>query len=225
MALSPGFNQKSSDNNENKNQYLGRKKRPPPSQGFSSTHWLQKHEKIRSMQQYGGPRKYRMEEVKKHNKRDDCWMVLNGNVFDITEYIPYHPGGDEILKAKGRDGTVLFYTFHRWVNVEALIKNCWIGQVLDYQPPNLNNIGKNNKKNATANNSKSNIKAKKEMNPNERNKQLAMSRSRQLMLQKQAREAALKKDAENQQKKDIAEITHKTSSLEIEKEDNLEELE
>ena len=92
-------------------------------------HWVKKHEKMKMMKKYGGPKMYGMEEVKQHNKRDDCWMVLNGHIFDVTEYVPYHPGGDEILKGTGRDATVLFYSVHRWVNIEALIKNCWIGQV------------------------------------------------------------------------------------------------
>merc|ERR1719295_947266 len=122
-----------------------------------------------------------MKEVKKHNTREDCWMVLNGHVFDITKYVPYHPGGDEILKGKGRDATVLFYTVHRWVNIEALIKNCWIGQVLDYKPPNLKNVGKTKN---TKVKSRRNPKKVTAMNGNERNRQMAKSRTQKLMQQR-----------------------------------------
>lgn len=48
------------------------------------------------------------DEVKKHNSKDDCWTIVQGNVYDITSYIPNHPGGDEILRACGEDGTELF---------------------------------------------------------------------------------------------------------------------
>jgi len=34
-----------------------------------------------------------MEEVARHNKPDDAWIVLHGRVYDITNYIPKHPGG------------------------------------------------------------------------------------------------------------------------------------
>eukprot|EP01083_Nonionella_stella_P032811 89795_1 len=181
------------------NQIQTRQKKRPPSQGFSSMHWVKKHEKIKMMNKYDGPGQYTMNQIKKHNKRDDCWMVLNGHVFDLTEYIPFHPGGDEILKAKGRDGTILFYQTHRWVNIEALIKNCWIGQVKDYKPPKINSKQTHKKK------------AVIKPNPNLKNKQEAISRSRQL-LQKQQQF----KPTQNQSD---------PNPLEIEKEENLEQLE
>lgn len=212
MATSPGFNKKPTAH-DNTQKFQPRRKRPPPSQGFTSLHWVKKHETLKSMAKYGGPRKYTMDEIKKHNKRDDCWMVLNGHVFDVTEYIPYHPGGDEILKAKGKDGTVLFYATHRWVNIEALIKNCWIGQVLNYKPPNLNKIGKKSKKKDK----------KSEINPNEKNKKEALSRSRQLILMKQNQIA---KDVANKNKDEEKESESQAMNMkEVEKEENLEELE
>lgn len=51
---------------------------------------------------------YTVDEVKDHNSKDDCWTIINGNVYDITSYVPRHPGGDEILRACGEDGTSLF---------------------------------------------------------------------------------------------------------------------
>merc|ERR1719221_2162243 len=148
--------------------FAARKKRPPPSQGFSSMNWCKKHESLRCCQKYGGPKRYTMQQVSEHSTRDDCWMILNGHFFDITEYIPFHPGGDEILKAKGKDGTALFYKFHRWVNIEALLKNCWLGQVIDYKPPKMNEKKKkNNAKNAN--------------NPNDKNRKEAMSRTQKLI--------------------------------------------
>ena len=35
-------------------------------------------------------------------------MVLNGVVYDVTEYAPKHPGGNVIFDAAGKDGTALF---------------------------------------------------------------------------------------------------------------------
>ncbi|MEK6898579.1 MAG: cytochrome b5-like heme/steroid binding domain-containing protein [Nanoarchaeota archaeon] len=28
-----------------------------------------------------------------HNSRDDCWVSFEGKVYDITSYLPRHPGG------------------------------------------------------------------------------------------------------------------------------------
>jgi len=36
-----------------------------------------------------------VEEISKHNSPDDCWIVVNGRVWDITDFAPEHPGGGE----------------------------------------------------------------------------------------------------------------------------------
>ena len=48
------------------------------------------------------------EEVAMHDSPTDCWTIVSGSVYDITSYIPRHPGGNEILSACGLDGTTLF---------------------------------------------------------------------------------------------------------------------
>ncbi len=52
---------------------------------------------------------YTLDEVQKHNNPDSCWIIINGNVYDITEFIANHPGGEIITKACGTDATNLFY--------------------------------------------------------------------------------------------------------------------
>ena len=37
------------------------------------------------------------DEVAKHSSADDCWIILYGKVYDLTEFIPEHPGGPQIL--------------------------------------------------------------------------------------------------------------------------------
>lgn len=51
---------------------------------------------------------YNRAELAKHNTKNDCWTSINNDVYDLTQYIPQHPGGDEILRACGTDGTSLF---------------------------------------------------------------------------------------------------------------------
>ncbi|PIN98782.1 MAG: cytochrome B5 [Candidatus Diapherotrites archaeon CG10_big_fil_rev_8_21_14_0_10_31_34] len=54
------------------------------------------------------PKTFSLSEIAKHNNADDCWLVLSGKVFDVTEFIPSHPGGTAILEGCGKDATELF---------------------------------------------------------------------------------------------------------------------
>lgn len=51
---------------------------------------------------------YSAADVAMHDNENDCWTIINQNVYDITSYIPRHAGGDEILLACGVEGTSLF---------------------------------------------------------------------------------------------------------------------
>ncbi|RDB24775.1 Fumarate reductase [Hypsizygus marmoreus] len=56
---------------------------------------------------------YTMEEVAKHNKKDDIWVVVDGQVLDVTTFLPDHPGGEKaILLYAGRDATEEFNMLH-----------------------------------------------------------------------------------------------------------------
>lgn len=48
---------------------------------------------------------FSLEEIAKHNKETDCWIIVEKKVYDVTEYIEDHPGGDTILKNAGGDST------------------------------------------------------------------------------------------------------------------------
>ena len=51
---------------------------------------------------------YTITEVATHNLEADCWMVIEGKVYDVTKFIPGHPGGKAILNGCGKDATALF---------------------------------------------------------------------------------------------------------------------
>ena len=63
--------------------------------------------------------KFMASDVAKHATGSDCWTIVNGSVYDITSYVPRHPGGDEILQACGADGTSLF-TQRKTANGESV---------------------------------------------------------------------------------------------------------
>ena len=47
------------------------------------------------------------DQVKQHNKRDDVWIVVNNNVYNVTEFQKKHPGGARLINFyAGKDATV-----------------------------------------------------------------------------------------------------------------------
>jgi len=56
-----------------------------------------------------GKRLIRMDEVKKHTTRQSLWMVMDDKVYDITDYVSEHPGGEAVLiEEAGTDATEAF---------------------------------------------------------------------------------------------------------------------
>lgn len=61
-------------------------------------------------------------------KGKPAWSSWQGKVYNITPYLPFHPGGEaELMKAAGRDGTKLFMDVHPWVNWENMLGSCLVG--------------------------------------------------------------------------------------------------
>lgn len=55
------------------------------------------------------------EEVAKHNKQDDAWIIVDGNVYDVTKFAKLHPGGTGLLlEYAGTDATEDFFGQHRY---------------------------------------------------------------------------------------------------------------
>ncbi|KAE8858869.1 hypothetical protein PTNB73_08349 [Pyrenophora teres f. teres] len=52
-------------------------------------------------------------EVAQHNTAESCWVVLYGNVYDVTRFLPKHPGGSKvILQLAGTDATEEYDPIH-----------------------------------------------------------------------------------------------------------------
>lgn len=54
-------------------------------------------------------RKITLEEISKHAVESDCWMAVDGGVFDVTEYVTSHPGGKLIVSGCGKDASEMFH--------------------------------------------------------------------------------------------------------------------
>jgi cytochrome b involved in lipid metabolism len=42
-------------------------------------------------------RKYSLKEVSQHNRENNCWMAIEGQVYDLTAYLPTHPSDPAIV--------------------------------------------------------------------------------------------------------------------------------
>lgn len=56
-------------------------------------------------------RAFTMAEVAKHNRAQDCWMVIAAEVYDFTSYLPQHPSDPSIVTVWcGREATEAYRT-------------------------------------------------------------------------------------------------------------------
>ncbi|XP_045536871.1 cytochrome b5-like [Papilio machaon] len=49
------------------------------------------------------------DEVKKHHDKRSAWIIIHNDVYDVTNFMSEHPGGEEsLLEFAGKDGTTGF---------------------------------------------------------------------------------------------------------------------
>lgn len=68
--------------------------------------------------------------LKAHNGRNgrDAWTSYQGKVYNISPYLPFHPGGKgELLRGAGKDSGKLFMEIHPWVNWDGMLGECLVG--------------------------------------------------------------------------------------------------
>ncbi|XP_045493454.1 sulfite oxidase isoform X2 [Colias croceus] len=76
---------------------------------------------------------YRAEEVSKHADRSNFWVTYKHGVYDVTEFLPSHPGGKQILNAGGYSIEPFWnvYGMHRTKQVYDLLESYRIGNLHD----------------------------------------------------------------------------------------------
>ncbi|KAF7594802.1 Cytochrome b5 reductase 4 [Aspergillus hancockii] len=69
-----------------------------------------------------------MLKIQNGRKGSDAWTSYQGKVYNITPYVPFHPGGKgELLRGAGKDSVKLFMEIHPWVNWDAILGECLVG--------------------------------------------------------------------------------------------------
>ncbi|XP_013199408.1 cytochrome b5 reductase 4 isoform X2 [Amyelois transitella] len=97
--------------------------------GHSLMDWIRLGNSGRDLTGVGGRvRPVSPAELAAHNTQKDAWLAIRGRVYNITHYLPYHPGGpEELMRGAGMDATQLFDKVHPWVNYDSLLAKCLVG--------------------------------------------------------------------------------------------------
>ncbi|KAK9374792.1 FAD binding domain-containing protein [Lipomyces chichibuensis] len=75
------------------------------------------------------------EEVSKHNKKTDCWVIVKNLVMDVTNFLEDHPGGvNAIVNFAGRDATTEFEMLHEDRVIPKYAPESVIGRVKGTNP-------------------------------------------------------------------------------------------
>lgn len=75
-------------------------------------------------------------ELAKHNSASNCWLLINGKIYDVTSFLYQHPGNaGTILPTCGTDATVAYDTKGRpngrphSANANAMLADYFIGNL------------------------------------------------------------------------------------------------
>lgn len=56
---------------------------------------------------------YAAADVATHDTAADCWAIINDGIYDLTTWIPRHPGGERAIEGLcGTDGSAAFNAQH-----------------------------------------------------------------------------------------------------------------
>ena len=59
------------------------------------------------------PKSYMAAQVAKHSSASSCWSIVGKSVYDLTKFIPLHPGGQAMIKSLcGKNGSAAFTGKH-----------------------------------------------------------------------------------------------------------------
>ena len=75
---------------------------------------------------------YKIEDVAKHNKEGDLWIIIDNKVYDVTKFIKVHPGGKlPFINNAGEDVSHIIKMFrsHQTSQVKKKLNTMKIGKI------------------------------------------------------------------------------------------------
>jgi len=98
--------------------------------GYSPLDWATLQRTTPNLSGVSSPQLVTAVQLRAHNGRKGApaWAAFRGRVYNISPYIPFHPGGEaQIRRAAGKDAEKLFNEVHAWVNWEGMLGACCVG--------------------------------------------------------------------------------------------------
>ncbi|KAG6423029.1 hypothetical protein SASPL_113412 [Salvia splendens] len=69
-------------------------------------------------------------DVSAHKTSDDCWVIINGKVYNVTSYLDEHPGGDEVILGQaGNDASQEFEDVGHGSAARLMLDEFYVGEV------------------------------------------------------------------------------------------------
>lgn len=98
-----------------------------------------KAEDVEGTTQPSGQKLISFEEMQKHNSPDDLWVLIDGFVYDVTDFVEMHPGGKAVLyQNAGKDATEVYKPIHPPGTLENnLAPEAFIGPIDPTTVPDL----------------------------------------------------------------------------------------
>jgi len=85
---------------------------------------------------------FTLAECSKHNDNRSPWLVIHNNVYDVTEFLNEHPGGEEVLlEQAGKEASEAFEDVGHSSDARELMKKYQIGELVEADRKQVNEKG------------------------------------------------------------------------------------
>lgn len=79
---------------------------------------------------------FTIEQCMEHTTDKDCWLIIDGRVFDVTPFLDEHPGGfDTLVSNAGKDATEDFEEIGHSRAAKEMLEKYFIGDFAGGAPP------------------------------------------------------------------------------------------
>ena len=76
-----------------------------------------------------------LDEVKAHSTDGDCWIIVRGKVYNVSDYMASHPGGADIIleNANGKDATEEYDNADHTKRAREMLNKYYVGELAQWK--------------------------------------------------------------------------------------------
>lgn len=77
-------------------------------------------------------KEFTLAEVATHNTRDDLYLIIRDEVYEVSKFVAEHPGGEEILiEYAGKEATEAFDDVGHSQDAKDILKQYHVGTIVE----------------------------------------------------------------------------------------------